>query len=235
MRWLLALFSIFAVVPSVWAEELKLFTMHLPPFTMENSDRPGYAVEITQEVARRAKLDLSVNFRPWTRAQTEVRHGRNLAILPLARTDEREPHYTWVGELFDIEVNFVDISGRGHTRETARKLNSVLVQEGTSFVTSLRNDGFTNLVTRPDTVNNGRMLAGGRVAAWYVSNAEALWVWKMAKLAGKPTIGPKIADERQWIALSPDADPHLVERLREAIASVIADGTRDRIIRSYLD
>lgn len=235
MRWLFALFAMFVVAQSARAEELKVFTTHLPPFTMDNSDRPGFVVEIAQEVARRANLDLSIQFRPWSRAQTEVRLGTNLAILPFARTAEREPHFTWVGALFDIEVNFVDIAGRAHTRDSARTLNSVLVQEGTSFVTSLKNDGFTNLVTRPDTVTNGRMLAGGRVDAWYVSNAEALWVWKMAKLAGKPTIGPKIVDEQQWLALSPGADPELVERLRKAIASVMADGTRDRIIASYLD
>lgn len=235
MRWLVALMGVFMVAATAEAEEFNLYTAQLPPLAMENGEQPGYAVELMQEVARRAGVDLVVNFRPWTRAQAEVRNGKNLAIMPLARTAERESQYTWVAELCDIEVNFVDVGGRGHTRETARDAGSVLVQEGTSFVATLRNDGFGNLVTKPDTVNNGRMLAGGRVDVWYVSRPEALWVWKMAKLPGRPTIGPRNEVEVQWLALSPGASPALVERLRGAVASVIADGTRDRVIRSYLE
>ncbi|MBF0323653.1 substrate-binding periplasmic protein [Magnetospirillum moscoviense] len=233
--WIAAILALLVGVAPARAEELKLVTAHLPPFTMEGTDRPGFAIEMMQEVARRAGLSVSVNFRSWVRAQADAHNGSGVAILPLARTPERENRYTWVGEMFGIEVNFVDVAGKGYSLDAARSLNSVIVQEGTSFVSSLKSAGFGNLITRPDTTTNGRMLVGGRAEAWYVARLEALWVWKNAGFPGKPTIGPKVEDEKQWLALSPGADPALVERLRAAMASVIADGTRERIIRSYLE
>lgn len=234
-RWIVAVVALLVGIAPAGAQELKLFTAQLPPFTMEGSGRPGFAIDMMHEVARRAGMSLSVNFRPWVRAQADVQNGSGLAIIPLARTPEREGSYTWVGEMFPIEVNFIDVAGKQYDLATARSLNSIIVQEGTSFASTLRSAGFTNLITRSDTVTNGRMLAGGRVEAWYVSRLEALWVWKAAGLAGRPTIGPKIEDEKQWLALSPGADPVLAERLRAALAAVIADGTRERIIRSYLE
>lgn len=234
-RLIVAVMALLIGAVPAGAEELKLFTAHLPPFTMEGTGRPGLAVEMMHEVARRAGLSLSVNYRSWVRAQADVHNGKGLAIIPLARTPERETQYTWVGEMFPIEVNFVDVAGKGYDLAAARSLNQIIVQEGTSFVSSLRSAGFTNVITRPDTLTNGRMLAGGRVDAWYVARLEALWVWKKAGLAGVPTLGPKIEDEKQWLALSPGADPALVERLRTALAAVIADGTRERIINSYLE
>lgn len=233
-RFVVFLALVMAALP-VRAEELKVYTSHLPPFIMENADRPGLAVEIVQEVARRAGITPTFVFRPWLRAQADVHNGSNIAIMPLARNAEREANYAWVGDIFDIEVAFIGVGGRQHTLDSARKLNTVLVQDGTSFVTTLKNAGFNNLVTRTDTVTNGRMLAGGRVDAWYVPKAEAAWVWKIGKLPGKPDIGPKIEDETQWLAMSPGSDPNVVERLRKAIASMVADGTRDRIVRSYLE
>ena len=234
-RWIVAAMAFLVGVAPAGAEELKLYTAQLPPFTFERGDRPGLAIEIMQEVAHRAGLSLSVNFRSWVRAQADVHNGSGLAIIPLARTPERENNYTWVGEMFPVEVNFVGVAGKKYDLVTARSLNSIIVQEGTSFVNTLRSAGFGNLITRPDTSANGRMLARGRVEAWYVARLEALWVWKKDKLPGRPSIGPKIEDEKQWLALSPSTDPALVERLRTALTAVIADGTRERIIRSYLD
>lgn len=237
MGWMARMLATMAAL--VWpvgaaAAELRLHTADFPPFAIADSaERPGIVVELGRELARRAGIGFSVSFEPWARAQAEVRDGHDAAIMPLGRTPEREGRYTWVTEVLVYGVNFVSADGRRHDLDGARRLGSVRVQDGTSFLEDLRAKGFTNLKTATDTADNARILAAGRADAWYVPEIEARWLWHRHGLAGTPTIGPRIGVEQAWLALSPGADPDLVAALRRHFQTMVDDGTRDRVVASY--
>ena len=58
-------------------------------------------------MAKLLKTKVTLEYMGWADAQAKVLAGHDVFIFPFARTPEREPNYTWLQKLFDIEVGFI--------------------------------------------------------------------------------------------------------------------------------
>src|SRR5690242_18728397 len=119
MRWLLSLLTAVLIASPAAADGLRLVTAELPPYTFheppptvsEIGQRMGIVQEVVAEMARRVGQSPDVEYMAWTRAQDLAMTGKNIGILSLTRTPEREPHYKWVQRILVDDLILVGGAG----------------------------------------------------------------------------------------------------------------------------
>jgi polar amino acid transport system substrate-binding protein len=217
------------------AAAVEVLTGNIPPFSIENGQRPGFVREIAAEMAKRIGVDLPVTYKHWPAAQEEAKTRPDTLIYPLARTAAREPHYQWIEKVIDMDVGFATAPSRPRVENdaAARALKAVGVREGSPMVKDLKDRGYTNLVILKSSADNVRALEAGTIDAWYAPVPEILFNWDELKLAGTPQIGLKLDSVPLYIAASRNAPGIAVDKWRQAFAELDKDGTRARILASY--
>ncbi|MDN3919519.1 substrate-binding periplasmic protein [Roseateles violae] len=80
-------------------EPLTVLLEPVPPFSYQDADgKPaGYAVELAQEMLRRCHLKANIEFNSWTRIYQRAIKDARVLVVSMARLDEREPHFFWIG------------------------------------------------------------------------------------------------------------------------------------------
>lgn len=81
------------------AEPLTVLLEPVPPFSYRNAEgQPaGYAVELMQEMLKRCQLKAQVEFSSWTRIYQRVKAEPRVLVVSMARLEEREPLFYWIG------------------------------------------------------------------------------------------------------------------------------------------
>lgn len=234
-------FAGFAVMVSAHAEDLQLFTLDAPPMTMVEAPvgehAHGFVGDIAVEAAKRAGYTTNLQFLPWVRGQQLAAEGDNALITPLARTPEREASYTWVAPIYQLQRAFATLDRQIDSFDDARlHLHSILVGRGSAQEGTLRSMGFDD--GRLQHVEIGLseidMLRMGRVDAWFNSTVETEWKWRRSGQTAPLVFGRTLYTDEIYLACSKHCAPALVERLRAALAAVLADGTATQIEARYL-
>ena len=225
----------FAPLLPASAEPLTVLAGPIEPWSIENGDRPGVMVEMLTEMAKRANIEVNLKFEPWSRAQSDTQAGKDLAIIALTRTPEREPKYTWIVPLLsdplwlhatrgDLNISALD---------KASTLN-ISVLRGTPQEDTLRQAGLTKLDLTTDDDSGAKMLKAGRVDAWFTRGMSASYSY--GKIGGDPKQllrGAETATPPMYLAGSRDFSPELAAKLNKAFESMKADGSYDKIVKSY--
>lgn len=218
------------------AQELPLYLMEVPPITINQPERKGIVGDITLEALRRAGYQHQLVVVPNPRALASVPLLRDTLIIPLARLASRERSFTWIAEIMQVERAFYSRKRRIESFAEARaSLHSIAVSRGTAGYTILLEQGFA--ASQIVEVNQGpsalHMLRAGRVEAWYNPVLEADL---LQREAGGPALvrGAALGSTGQYLACSRRCDAVLVRRLAEAVHSMRADGSLERIKARYL-
>ncbi|HUI96162.1 MAG TPA: transporter substrate-binding domain-containing protein [Xanthobacteraceae bacterium] len=206
-----------------------------PPYSIKSGDRPGFCVEVVNEMAKLLKVDMTYEFGGWSDAQAKVQAGHNLLIFPFARTPEREGNYGWLQKLFDINVGFV--SGPGKTAidtvEQAKALTAIAVLEGTPWDKELEKRGVTNVKRYKTSPAIAAAIASGEVPAAYGPDIELKYAWRVGGHQGALTVGKQIQKMDQYLAMSKDSPAIKSADWQQAFDVLQQDGTFDRIYTSY--
>jgi polar amino acid transport system substrate-binding protein len=223
-------------ISPLWAQEVTLYLMDVPPYAMDTPQRKGMLGDVTLEAARRAGYQPKIVVVPSPRALLEVPKLEDVLIIPLARLKDREPHYTWIAHIFDVERAFYTRDKKMDSFEQARaSLQTIGVARGSAGYLILLEQGFSKaqLVEINQGVSAPKMLALGRIDAWYnpVLEAEKLQaeIGKERFVMGKP-----LGVTGQYLACSKLCKPELVTRLSNAVKEMQRDGTAKKLISAYL-
>ncbi|PKU26542.1 substrate-binding periplasmic protein [Telmatospirillum siberiense] len=218
------------------AETVRVLTGNIEPYAIENGPRPGFAIEIVQEMGRRAGIDVEINFMPWQRALLEASLGHDVAIVPVVRTVEREALYSWIQPIMPGEPFYllairpdVDISSFEAVR------NSVIGGMANAPAESiLRRAGLRYLDLSTDNIINARKLLAGRFDVWFAREAEAkLAMTRLGESPARLRRGFVVDAPPSYLAASRDFSPLIARRLAKAFDSMKADGSYERIVNSY--
>jgi polar amino acid transport system substrate-binding protein len=230
------LIFVVALAPSLaLAEPLTVFAGPIEPYAIEKGSRPGAAVDVLTEMAKRSGIQLTIRFEPWARAQADAQAGSAVAILPLTRTPEREPKYTWITPLLSDQIYLqavrkeLDIS----SMDKAKALN-VAALRSTPQEEVLKASGFSKIELLMDEDTGAKMLKAGRVDAWFSRGMVASFTY--AKNGGDPKEllrGAETETPPMYLGGSLDFPRDVAAKLNEAFNAMKADGTYDRIVRSY--
>lgn len=103
LLWGLLAGSVWAARTQAQAQEQRRVTVlleELPPYAMRGSeDKPeGYAVELAQELLRRAGAEAVFEFDSWPRIMQRAARQPQLLIPAIVRLPEREEQFLWIAQ-----------------------------------------------------------------------------------------------------------------------------------------
>ena len=220
------------------AVPLRIVTGDLPPFAIEaQPGRPGVLVELVEELARRAGHAVKVEFYPWARAVQMASGQPRIAILPLTRTPEREPHYQWLLKLYVQHFVFINRAGQApvSSLEQAKRLRLTVLRASPNLA-QLQRHGFKDeLVLQAHSVEDMlRQLERGHVDAIYGGD-----VINMDKVRGSGRdlvqfqVGLELESGEVWLAASAGIDAAELTRLQQARQAMLQDGSIERLFKAY--
>lgn len=211
---------------------LSFYTETYTPYSyMEGDTLTGHAVDFVTEGLSRAELTASMELTKWTRAISLAEKQDNSCVFTTARTEEREPKFQWVGPMY---TNAEYLIQRPGTNAEVTSLEGALTktigtQTGDYTEAMLRKMGATDLDLAADQNMTLKKLEAGRIDYVIIWGGAA----KAAAASGKFEIAFEASRTDFYLACGLGTDPKVVEALNESFASIVADGTRDKLMAAY--
>lgn len=215
---------------------VEAYLTQAPPLSMVGEDgRQGIVGDVSVRAAALAGYELHLVALPWSRAQRTVQTGTDLLIIPLSRTPDREPNYTWIAPIISMDRAFFSLDKRVESFEQARTTyHRIAVGAGSAQEQKLRDQGFSRDQIYPLKIgeNPAQMLLLGRVDAWFNGVPETRYIWP--EVSDRPLLmSPPLMVTDLYLACSKRCAPAMVEGLRKAVETLRADGTIKRIANTY--
>jgi polar amino acid transport system substrate-binding protein len=231
--FILGTLSSLAIIVPAMAETA--YVSNNPPYSIQSGDKPGFCVEVIDEMAKLLKTKVTYDYMSWKDAQTKVAATPNGLIFPFARTAEREDKYGWLQKLFDIQVGFTTLPGSKpiDSVEEAMALAAVGVLAGTPWDAELAKRGLKNIKQFPNTPAILAAVTSGEIAAGYGPDIEMKYAWRISGNEGTLVIGKPVQKLDQFLAMSKDSPAIKLADWQEAFNVLQQDGTFDKIYASY--
>jgi polar amino acid transport system substrate-binding protein len=227
----------FAVSGAVAAEPLTLLTENNPPYNFMDSEQQrviGIAADVVHEMTARAGVTTQVQLLPWQRAFQAALDQPNACIFATTVTAEREKQFHFIEP---IAGGGIVLWGRA---DWSRPVTSLADVRDVTIGVVAGDVGERFLIERGHTLRdqvaesalNARKLAAKRIDLWIAGRTGGPWI---AKLQG---VGPfklvlDLSETRLGLACNRAIDPSTLERLRDAHAAMVADGTLGLIHSRY--
>ena len=242
MRWIISvLTAVFLALPAA-ADGLRLVTAELPPYTFheppptvsEIGHPMGIVQETVAEMARRVGQSPDVEYMAWTRAQDLTMTGKNIGILSLTRTPEREPHYKWIQQIAVDDLILAGGAGVDVSSLDAVKNRRVGVLLHSGAETLLQSLGITRIEPAGEEWINAQRMKDRRIDAWLAPRLMVIYAYKQVSGdAALLTFGQIVRPSEIWFAASPDVSDEVAARWQAAFKAMEADGTYARIAARY--
>jgi polar amino acid transport system substrate-binding protein len=217
------------------AAELPPYTFHVPPPTVSEFGEPrGALYEVVREMAWRVGHSGTIEFMPWTRAQEIAQQEPGVGILALTRSPEREPSYSWIAPILVDDLVLVGGAGVDVSDLDKVKDRPVGVLRRSGAEALLRERGFTRIVPASEEWINAQKMRDRLVDAWVAPRLMVLYGYR--EVGGDVTtlnIGQIIRRSEIYLAGSRDLPAAEVDRWRNALEMLQADGTVDGIMARY--
>lgn len=213
----------------------RVVAAHYPPLMIEGAtERPGYAIEVIKEAARRAGRDVDITFFPFERAIFEVVNGPAVMMPSLFQGKPYDGDIRWVAEIQRAELRFASLSQPIHSLDDARHLQAIVVERGTTSETLLTALGFENMQTTPSPVSSANMLAAERADAWLLTERMMRSTWARMQMEKPLQIGGIVHAVPVFIASSLSLPDDVATAYADAIREMRADGTLARLLAIYV-
>lgn len=235
LKWgILVLFFIWPLA-LLASDRLILHTEEYPPmnFTEKSTGRIiGIAPDIIREMMKRANLDFDMQMQPWKRAYGNALRNPNECVFSTSHLEERDALFEWVEPLslrewviFSLPESTIQLSSfedlKAHTvggySGDAKAI--YLSKRGVKVETAIREE------------LNPIKLKNNRISLWAADKQMGYILAKQADVRVKPlltfnTINMSLACNKQ-------TKPEWLMKMREAMASLHADGTASAIEKRY--
>lgn len=221
------------------AQALTLITEENPPLNYTEGGRvTGYATEVVTEMGKRVRIPLKFTVMPWAKGYVDAQSGRDNCIYAIARLENRENLFQWVGP---IAFNRWGVYGRSDFAATIQSLDDLKPHRLGAVTFDAKADylkakSVVNLLLVEDDRENPPRLFLPRTDANYID------LWVTSVFGAKQTAGARLKDLKlvytirdvpSWLACSPYVPGEVVGKLAGALSSMKKDGTLQRIADRY--
>jgi polar amino acid transport system substrate-binding protein len=223
----------------LFSQSLTIYTELSPPdqFLGPDGKLTGYAYEVVREIQKRTGSRDPIEVVPWVRGYKELQGKPNVALFSVARSEDRDPLFLWVGPLREASFDFYvrkDAPISIRSLDDARKLESVGVYREDIRDQLLTKLGFTNLDRSIDNVTAMKKLMSGRIGCFAAMDRG---IDEIAVAAGyKPDEVRKAFTFLQmqlYIAFSKSTARPTVKAWARALDGMRKDGTFEHLFRKY--
>lgn len=189
----------------------------------------GRATETVRKVLARAGFEYDIELYPWPRAYRMAQERKNLLIYAMVKTPAREKIFQFVGQVMEGDkMYFFGNKGREDI-----KLNSVedakafriATSQDSAMMAFLRDRDFPEISAVYDIQLGFKQLRYGRVDLVLTSAVNVAAHVRSGDIA-KGSVVPYgwALDAEPHMAFSPQTDPAVVARMRQAYESLVQDG-----------
>ena len=229
---------------SLYAQSLRFVAEDLPPFHFinEHDQLDGALVEVTRELLAQAGLEGEIELVPFARAYNVTKNMENTFLLSLLKTPVRESSFKWLGQSYKTRAFLVGLKNRTdiklNTLDDAKAYNVGTIR-GYYSETFLKQAGFRekqNLSLSVQYEHMWQMLFKGRIDL-VLTNFIALEreIASLGLNAGDVSRYIQVKDfpDELYFATGLKTRDKLVERLREALMQLKADGRYRQILDKW--
>lgn len=214
---------------------LSLATEDYPPYHMQESDRvSGFVTDKVREMLARAGVAGYIKVLPWKRAYIEALRQSDHCVFSTTRTPEREKLFKWVGPLAHSDWVLYARAGHGWHFTRLEDAHPYLIGSYNGDVRDsyLHARGYRLDAAFDDPANLQKLLYG-RIDLWVSDKYSANMLIRKNGLTEQ--IVPVFTFNRVklYLACHRDTSTELLQRLSQALADMVKDGTAQRIERSY--
>ena len=243
MKFLLFLIGIFSAFGLCTARadnsQLQIMTEDFPPFNyVEGGELIGVGPEVVRALMDRMGLPGQIRVMGWKRAYNLTLNEPNMVLFSMARIPEREDKFHWVGPLMSVTDYFyanASFEKDSLTREEAKQVRGILVQEGGAHHQLLQAEGFENLKPYTNIANQIKLLTVGRGSLLQINDLTIAYQLRQQGL-DLSSVKPVLALQRSdlFIAISKKTSPEVVLRWQQQLDQMREDGAFAEIEARYL-
>jgi len=237
--------SLFAF-QTAYGHGVTVVTEELPPYNMTVDGKlTGMSTEVVQAVMDEVGEAARIQSMPWARAYDIALNSENVLIYSIARTPQREELFKWVGVIAPTRWFLFSLPGTEFNLKSlddAREYQIATVKQdvGEQY---LIDKGFVigrNLQSSNKYEHNYEKLKAGRVNLWISNELNAHYLVRQASGNADDSAIPQLrlddlgGANGLCMAFSRNTPDDVVERFRQALARVRADGRYDAIAARWL-
>ncbi len=200
-----------------------------------NDAKPGYAIEVLQEAARREGREVEITFVPFERAMLALRTETDVIMPALFFGKKHNDQFQWLVEIQRARLRFATSDGQIVNLEDARRLTRIAIESGTTAEAMLSELGYDNTVLTVSPESSARMLAAGRVDAWFQAEENMRQVWNRLGITTTLSLGEIAREVPIYLVASTALREDVADSYRSAVEDMRADGTLDAIWRFYTE
>lgn len=220
-------------------EIIQMVTEEYPPVTfMKDGKVTGFVTGIVREISRRERIPDNIRLTSWDEAYNLALINPNVVLFSCERTEKREKLFQWVGPVGKNSSIFYAKKDSGikmDSLEDARKVAAIGTVTSWFNEQDLKNRGFTNLVSSQVPADSVKKLMNGEVKLCVLTDITAGDIVKSAGYS-MDDIEPiaTLSSSYFYIALSLGTPKETIDKFKSALAGIKADGTFEKIYRSYV-
>lgn len=225
------------------AAQLTIVTEDLPPFQLNNHEKPatGAMVEVVNLLLKEAKLSAKIQFYPWARSYNMAQTQKNTLIFSILRSKSREAKFQWIGQIYTLNSFLVALKSRPDIKITTLNdaknylVGAIRADLAETFLIS---HGFTekkNLYLNSAYPDLWKMFYNGRTDIAFTNNTWAYEIKnssldpkKIKVLYQIPNITSAI-----YIAASLQTNKIIVTKLQKALKQIKNDGRYQKILTKW--
>ncbi|MEM9432400.1 MAG: transporter substrate-binding domain-containing protein [Pseudomonadota bacterium] len=204
-------------------------TEEYPPYNFRSEKGiSGLGAEQVFELMNRAGLTYEVELTRWSRAIGLAQKKPSTCVFSTFRTPDREDKFRWIGPLSEDRSLIIKRSDSDivlHSLQDALSY-SVGTQTGEFTVGILEAAGFEQIDQAASMANALKKLLAGRNDLMAVPEAYFLEVRRQGVAVEPAFVLPAL---EVALACNPETDPEHISRMRDALASMVEDGTQELI------
>lgn len=219
--------------------EVQMLTEEYPPVTfMKGGKVTGFVTDIVREIIARQGIPDHIRLTSWDEAYNAALNNPNVVLFSAERTEKRKSLFQWVGPVGKNSAIFYAKKGSGikiNNLGEARKFAAIATTTNWFTEQYLKDKGFTNLVSSPLPITSVKQLINGEVQ---ISVFTDITIPEIVKNAGysMDDIEPvfTVSNTYFYIAVSRGTPVEIVKKWQSVLDGLKADGTFEKIYRSYI-
>jgi ABC-type amino acid transport substrate-binding protein len=219
--------------------EIQMLTEEYPPVTfMKEGKVTGFVTDIVREIIARQGIPDHIQLISWDKAYNVALSNPNVVLFSAERTEKRENLFQWVGPIGKNSAIFYAKKGSGikiNSLEEAKKITAIATTTNWFTEEYLKDKGFTNLVSSPLPLTGVKQLMNGEVQ---ISVFTDITIPEIIKNAGyrmddlEPVF--TVSNTYFYIAVSRGTPVEMVKKWQSVLDGLKADGSFEKIYRSYI-
>ncbi|MFB2648668.1 substrate-binding periplasmic protein [Shewanella mangrovisoli] len=221
------------------AATLNIYTEEWAPISFSvDGKADGLAVQVVQEIQKRVNNQDPIKVVPWARGWKIMTEQANTVLFTMTRTPEREQLFSMIGPVAVGTTNFYALKNSQfniRSIDDAKQAKAIGVYRSSVEEQLLMEHGLTNLAPSSTPLLSAKQLMKRRIDLWCNANLTAPSI--LAE-AGASIDDVKslytISANHLYIAFSKGTPSEEIDKWKEALISIKADGTFAQIYHHWL-